>query len=69
MSKLIFLAFSFNEAELYQLFDTFYKELDENGNETFDKDEIKECFEKFANEKLGLLGKQGVKRVIGHIGV
>jgi len=58
-AKLIFLAFSFNENELHQMFMNFYNEIDKDQSLTFDLSETKSCFEKYANDER-LLGKKQI---------
>ena len=50
------------------MFMSFYNEIDRDKSQTFDLDETKNCFEKYAGDDR-LLGKKLVQKIIEHIGV
>jgi hypothetical protein len=65
---LLFLAFSFSEGERHRMFMSFYREIDRDESLTFEIDETKACFERYASDQR-LIGKKKVQRIIEHIGV
>ena len=50
------------------MFMSFYNDIDKDKSQTFDLEETKICFEKYAGDDR-LLGKKLVKKIIEHIGV
>ena len=50
------------------MFMRFYNEIDKDKSQTFELEEMKNCFEKYAGDDR-LLGKKLVKKIIEHIGV
>jgi len=67
LTKLVSSRFPSAMSDWHTIFMNFYREFDRNEDMTFEKDEMTQCFEAFANEDM--IGKEFMKLVLEKAGV